>query len=657
MNDQDKEYIKGKLEDYLQNKGIDTRKAFKCLTHNPDNNPSMTFKDNNRVKCWSVCDKSYDIFELIAIENHTDFKGACKIAEDLYLTGNQSLKQKVQNPKITEQKEETDQTTYFKKCHSMVKETDYFFKRGLSQKTIERFNLGYDPEFKTKDDKDQYVKWQAVIIPTSKESYLARNTDLNAKEDTKRKRGKVHFLNIKVLQSGKPVFITEGELDALSIIEAGAEAIALGSTANVNKFIQLCKDTLNIKVLCLALDNDQAGKEATGKLKVELKALNIPFLQANVLWTQKDANQALTEDRQGFINGVQGLIERINANLWETIEDMKPEEEKAQEQTDKEAYLQGNSAFYAIQPMIDGIKASMDTLYIPTRFKRLDTYLDGGLYEGLYIIGAISSLGKTSWILQIADQIATKGQDVLFFSLEMSKYELMAKSISRLTFLNAKGNTNLAKTARGITTGRRYMNYEDPEAGEIKGYSIDEVQHIKQAFTDYKDKYSRNVFIFEGVGDIGVKEVRVAVGKHINFTGNKPIVIIDYLQILSPYEIKATDKQNTDKAVLELKRLSRDHKTPVIAISSLNRMSYKDPITFEAFKESGAIEYSSDVLIGMQLKGLEDDSGKKDANFKVDQAKGKEPREIEIKVLKNRNGKTGGKLDFKYYQLFNCFME
>lgn len=51
-------------------------------------------------------------------------------------------------------------------------------------------------------------------------------------------------------------------------------------------------------------------------------------------------------------------------------------------------------------------------------------------------------------------------------------------------------------------------------------------------------------------------------------------MIIDYLQILSPYNERYTDKQNMDKVVLELKRISRDHKLPVIAISSFNRAGY-----------------------------------------------------------------------------------
>jgi replicative DNA helicase len=52
------------------------------------------------------------------------------------------------------------------------------------------------------------------------------------------------------------------------------------------------------------------------------------------------------------------------------------------------------------------------------------------------------------------------------------------------------------------------------------------------------------------------------------------VIIIDYLQILSLAELRGSDKQNTDKSVFELKRLSRDFKIPIIGISSLNRDNY-----------------------------------------------------------------------------------
>ena len=64
-----------------------------------------------------------------------------------------------------------------------------------------------------------------------------------------------------------------------------------------------------------------------------------------------------------------------------------------------------------------------------------------------------------------------------------------------------------------------------------------------------------------------------------------------------------------------------------------------------------AIEYSSDVLIGLQLKG----AGSKD--FNATEVRKKSPREIELIILKNRNGSTGEKIEFKFYPLFNYFEE
>ena len=159
------------------------------------------------------------------------------------------------------------------------------------------------------------------------------------------------------------------------------------------------------------------------------------------------------------------------------------------------------------------------------------------------------------------------------------------------------------------------------------------------------------LYIYEGIGDIGTAQIRELTETHIKSTGNKPVIFIDYLQILAPHEPRATDKQNTDKSVFELKRLSRHYKIPIVAISSLNRENYSTAINMSAFKESGAVEYSSDVLLGLQLMG----AGKKD--FNVDTEKKKSPRKIELKVLKQRNGATGDSVYFDYFPLFNYFRE
>ena len=334
----------------------------------------------------------------------------------------------------------------------------------------------------------------------------------------------------------------------------------------------------------------------------------------------------LVRDRGAFTNRVENAI--------------------SEARDDKEKYLETSTDNY-IQDFINGIADSVNTPYVPTGFKNIDKALDGGLYEGLYIVGAISSLGKTTLVTQIADQVAKQGHDVLIFSLEMARSELMAKSISRHTVievLDKGGDMKNAKTVRGITAGVRYPNYSDTEK-----------ELIKNAVLAYSE-YAKHIYITEGVGDLGAQQIRETVEKHVQYTGNTPLVIIDYLQILAPYNERATDKQNTDKAVMELKRISRDFKTPVIGISSFNRDNYNNAVSMQSFKESGAIEYSSDILIGLQLKG----AGQKDENgkpFDPTEAKKKNPREIELVILKNRNGQTGTKIALEFYPLFNYFTE
>ena len=148
--------------------------------------------------------------------------------------------------------------------------------------------------------------------------------------------------------------------------------------------------------------------------------------------------------------------------------------------------------------------------------------------------------------------------------------------------------------------------------------------------------------------------------------GKPPVVVIDYLQILSPVDIRATDKQNVDKNVLELKRLSRDYQLPIIGISSFNRESYNVPVSMASFKESGAIEYSSDVLIGMQIAGLERAANEKPEEYKeriqktidnVNKCKRQgKPIAIELKILKHRNG-APGEIDLEFHSRFNYFRE
>ena len=299
---------------------------------------------------------------------------------------------------------------------------------------------------------------------------------------------------------------------------------------------------------------------------------------------------------------------------------------------------------------------SRESKAIPTGFEALDGLLDGGLYPGLYFIGAISSLGKTTLALQIADNIAKAGHGVLIFSLEMSTSELMAKTISReslMLSLSGTGGRENALSTRGILRASFFGNPDHEE-------------HILKVIEEYSE-WGESVTIREGIGDVGVTEIKSDVEAYMKeHDGNAPVVVIDYLQILAPYNERYTDKQNVDKNVLELKRLSRDYQLPVIGISSFNRENYNAPVSMASFKESGAIEYSSDVLIGLQVEGIERAPSEKESEYKeriqrvletVDACKRRgEPIAIEAKILKHRNG-IPGSVYLEFYSRYNYFRE
>lgn len=287
---------------------------------------------------------------------------------------------------------------------------------------------------------------------------------------------------------------------------------------------------------------------------------------------------------------------------------------------------------------LDAILSGAREPAISTGFAGLDIALGGGFYPGLYIMGAISSLGKTTLACQMADQIAAAGQPVLIFSLEMARKEIFAKSLSRLSAVSKMiGESEDTLTARDLLS--------------VSIISADTHALIKSFFEAYSC-ISNNIYVHEGVGDINVKTIRAMVEAFAKKHQKTPVVIIDYIQILAPYQSKTvTDKQNMDKSVLELKRLARDLNAVIIGVSSLNRMSYNDAITMSAFKESGAIEYSADVLIGLQLAGVGGDK------FNVEQAKQENPRKIEVKVLKNRNGPVVPSYLMYYYPADNLFVD
>lgn len=517
---------------------------------------------------------------------------------------------------------------YYSKCNSQLRNSpqavSYLQARGISLETANAYNIGFDASWSSPTARRNGKNPPAtarIIIPSSSSHYVARDINPNASPQfAKMNEGKPDIFNLNAVYDGAKdaVFVTEGCFDALSIIEAGADAIALNSTSNARKLIELLQERRTEATLILCLDNDGAGQKATEALKEGLQRLNISYVTADICSGYKDPNDALKANRETFAESIRTAINQTSA---------RPDSVSAYIDT----LMKGD---------IDRFKESKERR---TGFKNLDAE-SKGLYAGLYVVGAISSLGKTTFCHQIADQLAIMGEDVLFFSLEQSRLELVSKSLSRRT---AQKDISTAVNSLSIRRGKLSEN-------------------VLTAVEEYQKGIGDRLSIIEGNFSCNISFIGDYIRKYIQKTGKKPVVFVDYLQILQPVKDDrgraVSIKETVDSTVTELKRISREQQLTIFVISSLNRSNYLSPVDFESFKESGGIEYTADVVWGLQLQVMnsnlfETDKKTIEKRKAVRDAKKANPRKIELLCLKNRYGISSFSCYFDYYPEYDLFKE
>ena len=259
-------------------------------------------------------------------------------------------------------------------------------------------------------------------------------------------------------------------------------------------------------------------------------------------------------------------------------------------------------------------------------FDHLNEILNG-LTEGVFILAGAPSCGKTTLAKQIADHVAeVEKVPVLFYSFEQSAEELRIKSLARLSSVDS----------------RRIW----------KGRTVDiEWKEVEKSAEDYRQGPGPYLTVIEAGRKDTVEAIRAAAVMAKRKAGDKRVLLVlDYLQII-PAGKDAPDalREKIDWNLSELRRLSRDMKSPVLVVSSMNRAAYdgNKPPTMAALKESGGIEYSADAVVCLWRDKKESEIITRDLPMKTDR--------IEAHVLKNRNGELAKvKLNFtKAWALFS----
>lgn len=239
---------------------------------------------------------------------------------------------------------------------------------------------------------------------------------------------------------------------------------------------------------------------------------------------------------------------------------------------------------------------------LPTGFKDLDRLTSGLQASDLILVAARPSMGKTAFTLNIASYVGLHGGKVAFFSLEMSKEQLVNRLLSMESNINSQR----------LRTG---------ELGDA------DWEQLVQAVLEV----SKAPLVIDDTPGITVTELRSKCRK-IKLEKGLDLIVIDYLQLMSGSSRRSENRQQEVSEISRnLKAIAREMECPVIALSQLSRAPDQRPDhrpQLSDLRESGAIEQDADIVMFIY----------RDEKYNPDTD---HPGEAELIVAKQRNGPTG----------------
>lgn len=302
-----KEEMKSYLHEYADQYLSKSRNGlYDCPICGSGTGTNMTGALNINGDNWYChsCGNGGDIFRLVMMSEGLDFSGAL-LKVKTWIKGIGGYCKNIDTRKQYKMKKEEskDYSKAIKYAKINATSTDYLRNRGISDDTVQKYNVGFWANYK-------HTGKCKVMFWTKPDGYTLRAIDDNDK-CRYIKCGKSHLFNPEPLRdSDRPIFIVEGEIDALSVLEVGGIAVGLGSTSNKGILIDGLKKIKPKTPLLLALDNDAPGQQTQVELDAALTDLNIEHYIVNPSGTHKDPNEALVNDREAFTQEIKEKYEK-----------------------------------------------------------------------------------------------------------------------------------------------------------------------------------------------------------------------------------------------------------------------------------------------------------------------------------------------------------
>ena len=231
----------------------------------------------------------------------------------------------------------------------------------------------------------------------------------------------------------------------------------------------------------------------------------------------------------------------------------QPVEEKEFQVSVRNPFVLKNSASF-MDKFEEYIVDTQENRKLSTGFKRLDAMLRYGLHKGSYFVDSMPQYLKNGFMQQIADRAAESGVDVLYISTELSRYDLMVDTISRLSYEMNKKDEEKAVSSMAIMTGE-------------KGADI---RSLKDELNWYRGRISEHLFVLDqeavseyvenmedaSAGDILEELIRsiVTEGAH------KPVVFIDNIENI----LSAEDSEDMKPLMDGIRKLAKELGIPIL---------------------------------------------------------------------------------------------
>lgn len=265
---------------------------------------------------------------------------------------------------------------------------------------------------------------------------------------------------------------------------------------------------------------------------------------------------------------------------------------------------------------------------VSTGIPELDEVTGGGWYaNGISVLTAMPNLGKTTILLQSAVRMAQQGTAVVFITNDMRKIDLESRIVSQISY-SYKGEDCLRVS--DITNSDKLLFCTD------HNQIIAETMEKTLKYLHIRDLIEDEDFDKSCEGDItqdGLSRLEKIFDKY-TAVYEKVIFIVDSLQQVAGY--LDNGKNGVDSILRIFKKWSS--KSPIVLVSTLNRAGYSKEtgeINMADLKESGSLEYNTDLLVTMVPLGFVD----KSLNEDLKAFKSKDYRDIMITIKKSRDSK------------------